>query len=102
MRGKRRVQKCELIDILNAVESGPQPWHTHNRGVLTGKVYPYFDSHMTDDHLRRSMIRQVTTQVDQGAKYGYIELSLSQVRSAVKGLEYLRKLDQPSPLCRSR
>ena len=90
---RRLAQRCDLLDVLNAVEQGPVPWHTHNRAALTGRIYEFFDRHTVDDNLRLSMLRQVTARVEEAERHGYIEVSLCQVRLSVKGREYLNALD---------
>lgn len=95
MIGKRLVQRCDTLDILNAVEHGAVGWHKQNRVDLTRKCYPYFDT--VDEPMRRSMIRQVTVQLAKAEAQGYVQVVLDQVWLTVKGREYLRRLDSPPP-----
>lgn len=95
MLGKRLVQKCDVLNILEAVEQGSVPWHEHNRVALTLKVYEHFDSHTVEVRMRLSMLRQVKQAVEKAQRQGYVQLQLDAVHLSVKGREYLAKLDQP-------
>lgn len=81
------------IAILGAVENGAVGWHKQNRVDLTRKCYPRFDT--ADEPMRRSMIRQVTIQLNKAERQGYVRYILDWVGLTVKGREYLRRLDTP-------